>query len=362
MTSRDALALSPGELWASTHADALPVALDPAETIERALEAARDMLDMDMAYLADTRLGEQDYRAVTGDGQSFGAQAGDSVPLEGTYCGLVLAGQLSGIVRDSATVPAVSDLPITSKGQIGSYVGVPVTLSDGSIFGTFCCLSHAASPQLQQRDLRFMEILARLIGDQLERDEQTTQAWKRAAAAGSVQALIGALEARDGYTGEHSQAVVELALSIGRELSLDAEQLDELEMTALLHDIGKIGVPDQILRKQGSLTDDEWAHIRLHPEIGARIVAAMSPLAHLAPCIRAEHERWDGCGYPDGLSGEEIPLLSRIVLVSDAYHAMTSQRPYRDPIPVHDAIAELERNAGSQFCPRTVAAASAILR
>ncbi|MDX6582249.1 MAG: hypothetical protein QOI10_1433 [Solirubrobacterales bacterium] len=353
---------SPAALWASTGADGIPTDLDPAETIDRVLEAAREMLDMDMAYLADTRDDKEHYRGVAGDGDSFGSRTGEAGPLEGTYCQLMLAGSLPNIVRDSAEEPLVSTLEITAKGRIGSYVGVPVKLSDGSVFGTFCCLSHAPSPELEERDLRFMHILAQLIADQLEKDERTTAAWKQAAAAGSVQALLGALEARDGYTGDHSQAVVELAVAIGRSLDLDEAQLGELEIVALLHDIGKIGVPDQILRKAGKLTEEEWTQIRRHPVIGEGIVAAMPPLAHLAPCIRGEHERWDGGGYPDGLEGEEIPQLSRIVLVSDAYHAMTSERPYRSPMPVAEAIAELERNAGSQFCPRTAAAACVILR
>jgi HD-GYP domain-containing protein (c-di-GMP phosphodiesterase class II) len=102
--------------------------------------------------------------------------------------------------------------------------------------------------------------------------------------------------------------------------------------------------------------------MRHHPVVGERIVASMKALAHLAPVVRAEHERWDGAGYPDGLRGEEIPLASRIILVSDAYHAMTSDRPYRKSLSREVALAELERNAGSQFCPATVAAALSVLR
>jgi HD-GYP domain-containing protein (c-di-GMP phosphodiesterase class II) len=233
---------------------------------------------------------------------------------------------------------------------------VPVSLSDGSVFGTFCVLSHEPNPALRERDVRLMGVLARLIADQLEQEERARREWSRAAAAGSVQALLSALEARDGYTEAHSHAVVELAVRVGRRLGVDDAELTELEWAALLHDIGKLGVADAILRKPGPLDDGEWAEMRRHPEIGERIVASIELLAHLAPTIRAEHERWDGGGYPDGLRGEEIPLASRIVLVCDAFHAMTSDRPYRVAMPVEDALEQLREHAGTQFCPRVCAA------
>jgi HD-GYP domain-containing protein (c-di-GMP phosphodiesterase class II) len=128
-----------------------------------------------------------------------------------------------------------------------------------------------------------------------------------------------------------------------------------------MHDIGKLGVSDAILRKPGTLTEAEWVEMRRHAEIGEHIIASTPELAHLAPTIRADHERWDGAGYPDGLAGEQIPLASRIVFVSDAYHAMTSERPYRAPLTPTEARGELERNAGSQFCPTVVAAALEVL-
>ena len=144
------------------------------------------------------------------------------------------------------------------------------------------------------------------------------------------------------YTSEHSQAVVAQAVAIGCRISLPLEELADLAQVALLHDIGKIAVPDTILAKQGPLTDCEWDVMRLHPIHGERIVCNIPEIAHLAPAIRAEHERWDGQGYPDGLAGEAIPLASRITLVSDAFDAMTSDRPYRaalDPQAARDQIA-----------------------
>jgi HD-GYP domain-containing protein (c-di-GMP phosphodiesterase class II) len=143
---------------------------------------------------------------------------------------------------------------------------------------------------------------------------------------------------------------------VAERLDVDPEQTREVGQVALLHDIGKIGVPDSILQKPGPLTESEWAVMRTHPAVGAEMVSCVVGLGHLAPAVRAEHERWDGCGYPDGLRGEDIPLSSRIVFACDAFHAMTSDRPYRRALSREAAVAELERGSGSQFCPTAVKA------
>jgi response regulator RpfG family c-di-GMP phosphodiesterase len=329
--------------------------------IEDAVEAARHVLGMDMAYFADTRAGLQDYLAVTGDGESFGACVGSPIALEGTYCNELLAGRLDGVVRDARADSRVRDLPITEDGDIGAYIGVPVTAADGEVFGTFCCLSHQARPDLDQRDLAFIHVLARVVASQLERQRRERELHRQQLAFQTVSALLAALAARDGYTEEHSVAVVDLALAVGARLDLPADELADLEHVALLHDIGKLGVPDQILHKPGRLTENEWTVMQTHPVIGEQVVASMPGLAHLAPAVRAEHERWDGAGYPDGLAAAEIPLLSRIVLVCDAIHAMTSDRPYRPAMSLADALEELRGHRGSQFCPEVVDAALALL-
>jgi HD-GYP domain-containing protein (c-di-GMP phosphodiesterase class II) len=171
-----------------------------------------------------------------------------------------------------------------------------------------------------------------------------------------VRALLVALEARDKYTGEHSREVVRLACRVAERLGLGERAVRDVEQVALLHDVGKVGIPDAILQKQGPLDEVEWEVMRKHPIVGERIIAGIPGLSHLAPAMRAEHERWDGGGYPDGLAGEAIPIASRITLACDAFHAMTSERPYRPAMAAADACAELRRNAGTQFDP-TVAEA-----
>ena len=177
----------------------------------------------------------------------------------------------------------------------------------------------------------------------------------------SLRALLAAVNARDSYTAMHSREVVTLARGVARRLGLDEAKTSEVEHIALLHDLGKIAIPDAILRKPGPLTSHEQTLMRQHPVVGAQILASMPELAHLAPAARAEHERWDGGGYPDGLAGEDIPIASRITLVCDAYHAMTSNRPYRRAMSSAAAREEIRREAGAQFCPYAAAALLEVL-
>lgn len=172
----------------------------------------------------------------------------------------------------------------------------------------------------------------------------------------TVEALCAALSARDGYTGEHSAETLELVNCVTGQLALERDTVETISDVALLHDIGKIGIPNEILHSPGKLDESQWEVMKQHPVIGERIVSRIPGLEEVARAIRHEHERWDGKGYPDGLKGSEIPLASRIVLVCDAFHAMTSDRPYRAAMPEEDARAELVRHAGTQFDPVIVGA------
>jgi diguanylate cyclase (GGDEF)-like protein len=176
-----------------------------------------------------------------------------------------------------------------------------------------------------------------------------------------VRSLAVALEARDGYTGEHSDAVERLAVAVAGRLGLDRAQLADVQSAALLHGIGKIGVPDRLLHKPGRLEADEWALVHEHPAIGEGILRPLPGFEAVATAVRHAHESWDGHGYPDGLAGEAIPLASRIVLACDAWHALGSERPYRAAMAPDEARAELRRCAGSQFDPSVVDALLACL-
>jgi response regulator RpfG family c-di-GMP phosphodiesterase len=326
------------------------------DAVERILAAAREHLGMEAAYVSEFSGDRLFFRTVDGDAGSFGLEEGGGLPREATFCQRVIENRLPNVVPDASNDERVNGLRITREADIGSYVGVPLRFSDGRVYGTLCCLSHSPDPSLRERDAQFMSVLARLLAEQLEREELESKSRRLELKATGTSALLAALEARDGYTSRHSEEVVELSVSVARRMGLSGEEVAELEQVALLHDIGKMGVPDSILNKRGPLDEAEWELMRRHPAIGERIVRRIRGLSHLGPSIRAEHERWDGKGYPDGLSGEEIPLASRIVLACDAFHAMISDRPYRRGIGVRAAIEEMERNAGTQFCPYTVRA------
>jgi len=177
----------------------------------------------------------------------------------------------------------------------------------------------------------------------------------------TIEALANALEANDEYTSKHARWITDLALKVGVVLGLEALQLKRLELGALFHDIGKIGIPSHILLKPGPLTHDERAVIETHPILGERILQPIEQLEEVRRIVRSGHERWDGTGYPDGLKGVEIPIESRIVIACDAFHAMTTDRPYRAALQVEVARRRLEEGSGSQFDPAVVAALLRVL-
>ena len=182
------------------------------------------------------------------------------------------------------------------------------------------------------------------------------------AALGTAHLLADLVEADDAYTAVHSRHVVDLALAVADGLGLDAAARRRVELGALLHDVGKLAVPDAILNKPGALDETEWAIMREHTAVGARMLMAAGPeLARIAPIVRASHERLDGRGYPDGLAGDAIPLEARIVCCCDAFSAMTTDRPYRAAMTPAAAMRELRDHAGTQFDPRVVDALVDIL-
>jgi len=177
----------------------------------------------------------------------------------------------------------------------------------------------------------------------------------------TVEALANALEANDEYTSSHARWITDLALKVGQELGLEGVSLKRLELGALFHDIGKIGIPETILSKPGPLTPEEREIVETHPELGEKIIAPIDRLEEVRPIVRHCHERYDGAGYPDRLAADEIPIESRIILVCDAYHAMTTDRPYRKRLTAVEALRRLHDAAGTQFDPRVVDVCARVL-
>lgn len=195
-----------------------------------------------------------------------------------------------------------------------------------------------------------------------ERETRIEQALELSAAYQGTAMLLGdVVEADDAYTGSHSRGVVEMSLEVGDRLGLDPRQRRNVEFAALLHDVGKIAVPKEIINKPGPLNDDEWAVMRRHTIEGEAMLSRVGGvLSEVGSIVRSSHEHHDGSGYPDGLSGEEIPIEARIVTCCDAFSAMTTTRSYRKAMPVADAIAELRACSGTQFDPEVVEATIAV--
>ena len=201
------------------------------------------------------------------------------------------------------------------------------------------------------------ELAAAQVGTLLaafEHEERAQRVYRETLAS-----LSNALEAKDAVTSQHTEEVVRLAVGVAAELELDLNAVRHVELGAVLHDIGKVRIPEAILNKPGPLTEEEWAVMRTHPEVGEGILRPIQSLQAILPIVRHHHERWDGTGYPDGLISRAIPLGARIVAVCDAYRAMTEDRPYRSALGDAEARRELQLGAGTQFDPECV---SALLR
>jgi hypothetical protein len=325
----------------------------------RVLVAAREHLRMDVAYLSQFNGAEHVIQRLHGDGRSFGLEAGQSISLDTSYSQRIIDGRLPYLMPDVRRDERIDG----TTPRLGAYVCVPVTLEDGRLYGTLCCVNDDPAPWLRERDLAYMRVLARMLADDLEKCESEREGQRHRDEAIALSALLAALDARDSYTSRHSEAVVDLAVRVAGELGLSQALVEESEQVALLHDIGKIAMPDAILRKPGPLDEAEWKLMRTHSTIGSQIVASISALDQLAPAIRAGHEHCDGNGYPDGLTREQIPLASRITFACDAYDAMISSRSYRaDTMDAATAAKELRDNAGTQFDPDVVAALLCVLQ
>jgi diguanylate cyclase (GGDEF)-like protein len=239
-----------------------------------------------------------------------------------------------------------------------------VLMPGTTLTGARACCDRLVA-ELEHADIAGAGVVSVSAGVAAHRPGMTVESLLAAAAAGLdrgrahghvIDALAAALAERDSYTGEHSASVVDMARTVAKALGLDEIEVERVGHAALLHDIGKVGVPDRILHKAGPLAGDEWELMREHPLIGERILRAIPGMRAVATMVRHEHERFDGGGYPDGIRGDEIPVGSRIILACDAYHAMTSDRAYRGAMAHEEAIAELAAGAGTQFDPKVVAA------
>jgi HD-GYP domain-containing protein (c-di-GMP phosphodiesterase class II) len=297
----------------------------------------------------------RDHGLATGDAilQRIGRRLADGRQRAFRYGDEVFV-VLSGMGESRARQTALALQQHVSE-EAGSHDNLPLTAAVGWVFaetGDEGSVLDAALRALERAKGRTERISGLPAGAQnpdpfVEGESQVL---------GIAWTLVEALEAKDPYIKEHLRAVSGLALRIGTEISLPGEQLEALASGALLHDVGKIGIPDRILQKAGRLTEDEYAEIKRHPVLGVSILTPATELASALPVVKHHHERFDGKGYPDGLRGEDIPLIARIVSVADAFDSMIRARPYGYGISRKAALREIEENSGTQFDPRIVKA------
>ncbi len=207
--------------------------------------------------------------------------------------------------------------------------------------------------RLEEEILAYRSHLERLVGERTAKLQQAYRILKKAH-LDSVKVLAEAIDAKDPYTRGHSDRVTRMSLKIAFQFGFAEDRLESLEYGALLHDIGKIGIKDEVLQKPSALNSEEYLYIQEHPLIGVKIVEGLDFFKDKILVIRHHHEHFDGSGYPDGLVGEAIPLEARIVAVPDAFDAMTSARPHRGMMPLQDVLTELEKCKGTQFDPRVL--------
>jgi putative nucleotidyltransferase with HDIG domain len=276
-------------------------------------------------------------------GRSFATDSGLSGMALQTGRPVVLPSPGGQEAPEPATAIAIEEMCPTAAAPLSGSLGPRGALVLGA---------PAASSELGLVELELLSEFAGLVSRALRHDEQ--RELRGGDSQAEIRALVGALANADGATFRHSLEVAELATRVGRRLGLDRAELVELELGALLHDIGKLRLPAEILRKPGPLTADEWRLVQRHPEWGADLVAGIPGLEAVAMIVRLHHERPDGAGYPHELPHDRIPVASRIISVCDAFGAMTGGRPYQEPVEPRDAIRELLRHSGSQFDPESV--------
>ena len=323
--------------------------LDQREIRKRAMEAATSLLDAEVGslLLVDQATNELFFEVALGEkGQQLKQvrlRMGEGI------AGWVAANDQAALVNDVANDPRYfKKAQHITQFVTRNMVCVPVR-SRGRVIGVLQAINKKDAGLFTDQDLDDFWTLANQVAVALE--NASLYAELQETFLNTAEALAAAVEKKDPYTGGHIMRVVEYSMAIAKHMSRPLSDMEQLKLAAVLHDIGKIGIKDSVLLKQGRLTDDEMAHMKEHPLVGDDILGHIDQMKAVRKVMRAHHEKWDGSGYPDGLKGESIPLHARIILVADTLDAMTTDRPYRKAADLKTAVEEVKRFAGREFDP-----------
>ncbi len=304
---------------------------DRSSTVPALLGTARDSLAADVVFL---------------DPGTTGSSIQLIGPLEMT------AGWCRDLIgRVLATTPQ-ADREVLRSNPVPGVAGVAMVCLSRTRGIWLAAARFKPNRPFDPSDVRLLSLVRRLYADHLIQSRAKDDL--KAALLGLIHCLSSALDARDAYTAGHSERVARMAVRLAEQMRLPTVACGDLYLAGLLHDLGKIGVPDAVLLKPGPLTDAEFAVVKDHPVIGERIVGQVKQLKHLCPGVRWHHERWDGKGYPDGRAGEDVPLMGRLLAVADSLDAMTSDRPYRTSMPRDEVETVLRAGAGVQWDPQII--------
>lgn len=342
--------------------------LNPEAVREKALEATCQLLRCETAslLLVDPAKAELYWETALGEA---GRELKNSVRLpinDRSIAGYVAMTGESLVINDVQSDPRHFKRPADSKNAQGGFqtrtmICVPLKAHE-RIIGVLQALnklpsatrsaSRHAWADFHEDDRKLLETLSHQVAIAVENSRLYTEIKK--SFFETCEALAEAIEKKDRYTGGHTKRVVHYSMCVAKYLNLTEQELERIRLGAILHDVGKIGIEDKVLKKQAPLDADEWKVMQTHPEQGYDIMSRVTSLKDVIGGMRYHHERWDGKGYPLGLRGEEIPLLARIIAVADTYDAMVSTRPYRKGLSPQVAFDEIVKHRGTQFDPRVV--------
>ncbi|HAE37673.1 MAG TPA: hypothetical protein DCG57_03420 [Candidatus Riflebacteria bacterium] len=330
--------------------------LDLRELLTKIMSTATKVMrcETSTVYLVDDQTNELYFHIVSGD-PNVGAKLQEiRLPLGTGLAGWCAQNNKPIIVPDTEKDPRFFKGADKKSGFVTrSMICVPMRLKD-RVIGVLQVLNRTGTIPFNDHDLEMLENMANQAVSSIENARLYENIQK--VYLSTIEVLATAIDAKDPYTQGHSRRVTQYSVAIAEEMNLAPKDVEDIRYAGLLHDVGKIGIKDSIIRKPGRLTDEEYAIIKKHPAIGAKILRPVDFLAEKIPGVLHHHEYYDGRGYPDHLTGENIPLAGRIICVADAFDAMTTNRPYRKGLTVKTAVGELKKFSGKQFDPDCVEA------